>query len=127
MLTNVNVPAQNVRGDVSGDAYFASKASQGAAVIRKRIRQEFQRNLMIELKVFGLINFTHANPAEQRYDAIAAVENCSRLKVSLGLKRGLCRTWRSASMRTLWCGLIERWIGDRHKCAAGRTTNSAAG
>ena len=57
-------------GDVPRDADFGMKSREGAGVLRKRLRQEFDGDDLAELQIFGAIDLAHSSAPGECYDAI---------------------------------------------------------
>ena len=67
------VDAAHVRmGDLPREPDFLVEAREPVGAMRDLVRQEFERDGLSELQVFGSIDFAHAAAAQQADDAVAA-------------------------------------------------------
>jgi hypothetical protein len=124
-LVDVIDPANVGMSELPGQAHLAQKQLKAPRALGDAARQEFERHRMTELQVIGAIDLSHAAPAGEGHDAIAAggfgsrqePAMCGRIRV--GTRRG--------SVRVLRRVVIDRCLRPRHEHAAAGRAELAVG
>jgi hypothetical protein len=77
-FTDIENPAYVGMGNLAGKADFGVEPLQRFFVLGKPYGQEFEGHGLAEFQVIGPVNLAHASLADERDDAVALCQLCSR-------------------------------------------------